>query len=207
MSLNRLFWLTYSPKYIQFQLTIEQAANRSKLLLHKPNTKCLYERVYFCGGLGLDASTARIHFTCKRTDTNIIWAFQSVCLQTALTWSNQGLSTDSCDTAAHVYSSDFCDYHAVPLLPSFRRNVGRAGFPSCRCLRSLAGILDQWGRLDGHRALLQAESLQGLRGGRGRHLLATDGQILDLILREVERLEIIDTRRFTKWARAVLITK
>lgn len=39
--------------------------------------------------------------------------------------------------------------------------------------------------MNGHGALLQTESLHGLalRGGRGRHLLATDGKVLNLILR------------------------
>lgn len=40
--------------------------------------------------------------------------------------------------------------------------------------------------MNGHGALLQTESLQrlALRGGRGRHLLAPDGKVLNLILAE-----------------------
>ena len=108
--------------------------------------------------------------------------------QTPLTWRDQWLSTDCCDIAAHVYGSDFCDRCAVPLLPHFGRAVRGAGLAPRGRLRSLAGILDERGGLDGHGALLQTEGLQGLslRGGRGRHLLATDGQILDLILRQTE---------------------
>lgn len=121
--------------------------------------------------------------------------FQAVGLQSSLTWSDQGPSTDSCDTAAHVYSSDFCDCCSVCLLSYFRWTVGGTGLSSCGGLGSLAGILNQWGRLNGHRALLQTESLQGLslRRGRGRHLLATDGQILDLILAKTKWRDIIDS--------------
>ncbi|TNN47862.1 hypothetical protein EYF80_041956 [Liparis tanakae] len=105
---------------------------------------------------------------------------------TALTWSNQRLGAEGGDAAAHVYSSDLWDRRSVPLLPRFEWAVGGAGLPPREGLRHLAGTLDQGGGLDGHRALLQAESLQGLglRAGRGRPLLATDGQVLDLILEE-----------------------
>lgn len=118
---------------------------------------------------------------------------QAVGLNGLLTWSNQRLSTDGCDAAAHVYSSDFCDRCSIRLLPSIRGAVGRAALPSRSSLRPLAGVLDQRGGLNGHGALLQAESLQGLslRRRRGRPLLATDGQVLNLILNR--RMEISDT--------------
>lgn len=124
---------------------------------------------------------------------NISLIFQAVGPQSSLTWSDHGSSIDSCDTAAHVYSSDFCDCRSVCLLSYFRWTVGGTGLSSCGGLGSLAGILNQWGRLNGHRALLQTESLQGLslRGGRRRHLLATDGQILDLILAKTKWRDII----------------
>lgn len=105
------------------------------------------------------------------------------------TWSNQRRSADSCDVPAHVYSSDFGDCGTIPLLPTFRGAVGGAGLASCDCLHPRVGILDQRGGLDGHRALFQTEGLQclSLCGGCGRPLLATDGQILNLILGEKRR--------------------
>jgi len=64
-------------------------------------------------------------------------------VQAPLTWSNQRLSADGCDTAAHVYSSDFCDCRTVPLLSSVRGAVGGACLPSSRSLGPLAGVLEQ----------------------------------------------------------------
>lgn len=123
---------------------------------------------------------------CTSQNSRNIFAFEEVEVWSSLTWSNEGPSTDSWDTAAHVYSSDLCDCCTVRLLPSFSRTVRGTGLPSCGDLSSLAWILDQWGRLNGHRGLLQTQSLQGLslRGGRGRHLLAPNGKILNLVLGE-----------------------
>lgn len=138
---------------------------------------------------------------------NITWTFQAEELQTSLTWSDQGPSTDGCNVAAHVYRSDFGHCWAVSLLPSIRWTVRGTGLAPCRGLRSLTGILDQWGGLNGHRALLQTESLQGLslRGGRGRHLLATDGKILDLILAETKWWEMTETERDSEWIRTMFL--
>lgn len=154
----------------------------------------IFERVWAGIWVGSDASTPGISFMGKTpAHLNISLIFQAVGLHSSLTWSDHGSSIDSCDTAAHVYSSDFCDCRSVCLLSYFKWTVGGTGLSSCGGLGSLAGILNQWGRLNGHRALLQTESLQGLslRGGCRRHLLATDGQILDLILAKTKRRDII----------------
>lgn len=112
-------------------------------------------------------------------------AFREVGRRPPLTWSDEGPGADGRDAATHVNGSDLCG-GAVRLLPSFQRAVWRSGLAPRRDLSGLAGALDQWGGLNGHWALLQTESLQGLalRGGRGRHLLAADGKVLNLILVE-----------------------
>lgn len=154
-----------------------------------------------CSVLGLYEGNARISSMGERlAHIHIFYISQAVWLHAVPTWSNKRLSADSCDIPAHVYSSHFCDCWTVPLLPTFRGAVRGAGLPSCGSLRPWVGILDQRGRLDWHRALFQTESLQclSLCGGRGRPLLATDGQILDLILRKDTKIHsrFINTELF-----------
>lgn len=114
-----------------------------------------------------------------------------------LTRSDERPGVDGRDAAAHVDGSDLRDGGGtVRLLPSFQRAIRGSRLPPRRDLSALTGALDQRGGLNRHGALLQTESLQrlALRGGRGRHLLAPDGKILNLILAEgkkkVERLAL-----------------
>lgn len=105
----------------------------------------------------------------------------------SLTWSDERPGADGRDAATHVNGSDLRGGSGgVRLLPSFQGAVAGSRFAPRRDLSGLTGALDQRGGLDGHGALLQTESLQGLalRGGRGRHLLAADGKVLNLILVE-----------------------
>lgn len=109
--------------------------------------------------------------------------------QPALTRGDERPGIDGWDAAAHVYGSDLRDVGAVCFLPPFHRAIRRSGLAPCRDLSPLTGALDQRGGLNGHGTLLQTEGLQGLalRGGRGRHLLAPDGKVLNLILAKGEK--------------------
>lgn len=113
-------------------------------------------------------------------------------LQDSLTWSYQGPGADGVNVAAHVYRPHFCKCCIVSLFPSIRWIFSGTGLCSCR--GCLGRVFHRWGRLNGHRRLFQTEGLEGLslRGGRGRHLLATDGKILDLILAKAKKKKIVE---------------
>lgn len=119
-----------------------------------------------------------------------VWVVVSFWLRASLTWGDQGPGADGVNVTAHVNRPHFCQCCVVSLFPSVRWIVSGSGL--CSCGGSLGRVFHRWGRLNGHRGLFQTESLQrlSLRGGRGRHLLATDGKILDLILAEAKNIYI-----------------
>lgn len=175
-----------SEKATFFSNTFSQTVLVTKWCNTHPQTSTLlithfWFVIIFC-------SSDSILFLCFVFRSNFVLVFRvnlfmvSFCLHLSLTWSNQGPGADGVHVAAHVYGPDFCKRCIVYLFPSIRWIFSGTGLCSRR--GSLSWVFHHWGRLNGNRALFQTESLEGLSlgGGRGCHLLAADGKILDLIL-------------------------